>query len=591
VVSINFLSECLRVKQLVLQIQYPSLRRGNLIRHFGAYFLLIISAWVPVAHAQDGVNTQELFAQQRWSDVVNRLSAVSGRSSAEEYEYGIALAQLGQWDQAHAALDRGYRMQPKDKRFPIELAGVAFKQKNNRQAAAYLRRALRLDGRDDYANEFLATVYFLQGNLEAAVKYWNRISHPKPEIAGMRNAPALRTRPALLDHAFAFSSASVLRLDELRKTDVQLNQLEIFPTWRLDLAAQSDGRFDSVFRAQELNGFGNSRVESVVRTLRGLPFQEIRPEYYNIGGSATNLVSLGRWDSEKRRYAAAISGSLWQSPQWRYRIGGDIRNENWDIRNGFTGPAPVLGSLNTLREAGSAEVSRTVGWRWQWSVGAEFSHRDFRNVVAGTVLTPELLQIGFQLKQTATLNYQVLRSPERRLDITSTAGSESGRLWSDLPMSFEKLQGSLQAHWLPKLRGDDYETYWRACAGKTFGQVPFDELFMLGLEHDNDPALWMRAHIGTRNGRKGSAPLGRDYFLSSWESDKNLYRNGLLTLKLGPFVDTGKITDPGTALGSQKWLADTGAEAKLRVLGVGVAFVYGKDLRTGNNAFYVTLVR
>jgi hypothetical protein len=29
----------------------------------------------------------------------------------------------------------------------------------------------------------------------------------------------------------------------------------------------------------------------------------------------------------------------------------------------------------------------------------------------------------------------------------------------------------------------------------------------------------------------------------------------------------------------------------LRVLGVGVVFVYGKDLRTGNNAYYATIAR
>jgi hypothetical protein len=69
---------------------------------------------------------------------------------------------------------------------------------------------------------------------------------------------------------------------------------------------------------------------------------------------------------------------------------------------------------------------------------------------------------------------------------------------------------------------------------------------MLGLERDND--LWMRGHIGTRDGRKGSAPLGRNYFLSNWEAEKNVYGNGLLTLKLGPFVDTGKITDTNPAL-------------------------------------------
>ncbi len=66
-------------------------------------------------------------------------------------------------------------------------------------------------------------------------------------------------------------------------------------------------------------------------------------------------------------------------------------------------------------------------------------------------------------------------------------------------------------HWLPTARGDDYETLVRVRAGKTFGDLPFDELFMLGLERDND--LWLRGHIGTRDGRKGSAPLGKDYFL------------------------------------------------------------------------------
>jgi len=123
----------------------------------------------------------------------------------------------------------------------------------------------------------------------------------------------------------------------------------------------------------------------------------------------------------------------------------------------------------------------------------------------------------------------------------------------------------------------------------TSGQVPFDEFYMLGLERDND--LWMRAHIGTRDGRKGSAPLGRRYFLLNSEIDKNLYSSGLMTVKLSPFLDSGKIIDPSGNLGSQKWLWDAGLQAKLRALGVGVAFVYGKDLRSGNHAFYFTAGR
>ncbi len=109
--------------------------------------------------------------------------------------------------QAFAA---GARLQPGDKRFPLELAGVAFKQKQYTQAARYLRRALHLDPNDSYGNDFLGTVYFLQGNIEAALKYWNHVD--KPQIAEVRTQPTPQVNAALLDRAFVFAPASTLRL-------------------------------------------------------------------------------------------------------------------------------------------------------------------------------------------------------------------------------------------------------------------------------------------------------------------------------------------------------------------------------------------
>jgi hypothetical protein len=498
------------------------------------------------------------------------------------YQSGIALAQLERWDEAHAALLAGSRLAPSDKRFLIELAGVAFKQKKLQEAIAYLRRALRLDPGDAYGNDFLATLYFLQGNLEAAVKYWNRCE--KPRIQAVRSEPAPRVSPALLDHAFVFAPASTLTLAQLQASDARLRSLEIFPAYRVDLAARPEGEFDAVFRAQELNGWGSTRVEALLRTFRGLPFQEITPEYFNLGRRAINLSSLIRWDSDKRRLAADLSAPLWQDPRWHFLFTGDLRNENWNVAPGVAAGGVDVLDLNMRREAVAAEISRLAGTRLKWSLGAELSHRDYRNVQAAVSLPPELLARGYQLKQTAQLGYVVWRSPEHRFTVSSEGLSDSARLWSNSAAWFDKLQGSLGAHWLPRGRGDDFETDGQLRAGKTFGQPSFDELFMLGLERDND--LWMRAHIGTHDGRKGSAPLGRNYFVSNWETDKNLYSNGLVTVKLGPFVDTGKITDPSPGFGSQKWLWDTGVQLKLKVLNVAAVFSYGKDLRTGNNAFY-----
>jgi len=528
---------------------------------------------------------RQLFADQRWQEIVRLGDSVKNPSADFDFYYGSALAQLERWDDARRTFAAAARLQPADKRFPLELAGVAFKQKQYSDATRYLRRGLHLDPSDSYGNDFLGTVYFLQGNLEAALKYWNHVA--KPQIAEVRPQPAPRVDAALLDRALVFAPASTLRVADWLTTEVRIRELEIFPRYQFDLQARDDGKFDVVFRNRERDGWGQSKLEKLFLLFRGLPFFYITPEVYNLRHQAINFVSMYRWDAEKRRVYAELSGPFKANPKFRYRMFADLRSDNWNIRNSFQGPAPLLGSLNLRREAVSANFASLESGRWQWSAGVEASHRDFRSIVPGVALTPSLLAKGYQLKQLAKLDAVLWRLPERRLTLEGGLSSQAGRIWSQPSHAFEKLQSSARLHWFPQAQGEDYEMQHQIRTGKTFGDVPFDELFMLGLERDND--LWMRGHIGTRDGRKGSAPLGRNYFLSNWEADKNVYRNGIFTVKLGPFLDTGRMTDPSPALGSDKWLWDTGAQAKVRVFGIGVVFSYGKDLRSGNNAFYVSM--
>lgn len=503
------------------------------------------------------------------------------------YYYGGAAAQLGRWDEARTAFLAGLHLQPNDERFAIELGGVAFRQKRYSEAASWLRRGVQLKPGDSYANEFLATIYFLQGNLEAALKYWNRIE--KPQIEDVRPRPELRVDPALLDRAFAFAPASTLLLSDLLTTAERVDGLGIFPVRSFQLAARTDGRFDVLFLAQERNGWGNDKWEALLSTFRGIFYETIHPEYFNIKRSAINLTSLVRWDSQKRRLRASLSGPLRHNPKYRVRVGTDLRNENWELGEPFPEPAPLLGALNLRREAVEGEVTSFSSGRWSWSTGAELSHRDYRNVFAGSALPQGVLLEGYQLKHSAQLNYELWRMPERRFAGRASVSSQTGTIWSGPAHSFEKLQAAVAAHWLPQMTGDDYAMEWQVRLGRTFGQVPFDELFMLGLERDND--LWMRAHVGTRHGRKGSAPLGRNYFLMNWAFDKNIFDSGFLNIQLSPFLDAGKSTDPAPGLGSRQWLWDTGLQAKFRVLGVGFMFVYGKDLRSGKNAFYLAGVK
>src|SRR4029077_19392166 len=176
---------------------------------------------------------------------------------------------LGRWDDAQRAFAAGARLQPGDKRFHLELAGVAVKQKRYAAAGRHLGRALHLVPADSYGNNFLGTVYFLQGNIEAALKYWNRAG--KPQIVEVESQPAPRVNPALFDRAMAFAPASVLLLPDFLTTEVRIRGLELFPRYQFDLQPREDVNFDILSRNRERDGWGDSKLEKLFLLLRGLP--------------------------------------------------------------------------------------------------------------------------------------------------------------------------------------------------------------------------------------------------------------------------------------------------------------------------------
>jgi hypothetical protein len=227
---------------------------------------------------------------------------------------------------------------------------------------------------------------------------------------------------------------------------------------------------------------------------------------------------------------------------------------------------------------------------WQWDAGAEYSYRKFRNPLGIPAQAAPLFTNGSAIAVRSSVQRFLIRFPEDRFTLDSSATGEIGTFFGGSLNRYARIQGSLQAHWLPESRGNDFETQFGLRAGRTFGNVPFDELFMLGFDRDND--LWMRGHPGLRDGEKGNAPLGRNYILANAETDKIVYRGTFFTVKAGPFLDSGDIYDPSGYFGSSRWLWDTGVQAKIRVLG-SFEFVlgYGKDLRSGQNSFFTTVSR
>lgn len=529
------------------------------------------------------------FDAGRWDETAQLTQGAGDQSPELDFLRGLAFARLEKWDEAKLAFEVGARKAPRDSRFPVELAGVAYKQKDFRAAKKSLYTALRLNPADAYANEFLATIYFLEGNLEAALKYWNR--GQKPRLRSVVFAPSLKLTEALRNRALAFNAPQVLTGDALLTAESRLDNLGIFSSRRIELMPADSGSYDLTLHLAERNLWGDSKAEGIVSLLSGLPYATAYPQLCNLGHDAVNLTSLVRWDAQKRRLFAAVSLPVYGDPSLRLRFYADARNENWNLSQTFSGAVTPLTDVNLRRIAFGADFHAVVNGRWSWSAGAEAANRNFRNV-SGAVSSVQqpFFNGGNSLAGWLGVERNLVRVPERRFTLDSSAEARAGREFATALGSFATTRGSLVAHWFPLAKGDDYEMRAQIRAGATAGRVSLDELFQLGVERDND--LWLRGQAGTIDGRKGAAPLGRRYFLANWEMDKNIYGNGLFTVKLGPFLDNGAIADSSGLVGTQRWQWDSGLQCKVRILGgVTAVFSYGRNLRGGKGVFYGTVLR
>jgi tetratricopeptide (TPR) repeat protein len=568
-----------------------SSRRGRVILFLIAG-LLLGSPALAQDHAPEQTrlsSARQAFDSGRWEETASLARGPADQSPDLDFLLGLALARQEKWTEAKLALESGLRKAPADSHFLVELAGIAYKQKDFRTAKERLHTALRLNPQDAYSREFLATIYFLEGSLEAALKYWN--PEDKPRLRSVAFVPPLKLKESLRDRALAFDAPQVLSADALLTTQSRLDNLGLFSNRRMQLTPTDSGSYDMTLHLAERNGWGDSKVEGLVSLLSGLPYATVYPEFYNLAHGAANLISIVRWDPEKRRALLSFSTPIYGDPGLRLRVYADARNEDWNLTQTFLGATTPLSDLNLRRVAAGAEIHAVANGRWSWSAGTEVANRNFRNL--GNFTSPAGLT--FFTGSTSVAGWlgverSLVRLPERRFTLDSSAEAKAGREFADGLGPFGSLRGSLRAHWFPRAEGDDYEIQAQLRAGGTAGKATIDELFQLGIERDND--LWLRGHPGTVDGRKGAAPLGRRYFLVNLEMDKNIYRNGFFTVKLGPFLDSGAVADSSGFFGSSGWLWDTGAQCKVGILGsLTVVLSYGRDLRGSRNAFYGTMLR
>lgn len=418
---------------------------------------------------------------------------------------GLAYARAGNLDAAERAFRTSAAAYPGDKRFPIELAGVLYRERRSEEAKRFLERALSLDPSDPYANEFLGTIYFLDNNLAAALRYWNRVG--RPLLASVRSP-----QPA------AFSPGQVLTLGRLREAERDLHGA------RVRLTPREDQRYDATIDAPAAATPIRGRLGSLLPYARGLPYETIYVDRHD----ATALL---RWDRNKRRMAGDLTHG-------RAVFAMDARDEQWNL-------AGSRFRLRKLEAGASLRIALTP--KLQWTPAIDASVRRFDRIFTG----------GWTVEPRNQVDYSLIDWPEHRLrsDVSSSL---------NIGHHYAITRGDLSTVWFPQARREAWEIDMRLSGARTAGRPPFDEWFQLGMERDND--LWFRGIVGTNAGLKGSAPVGRNYALAQADLRRQIFKTPFATLQAGPFLDLGTINGPRLAATGMEARIKTIARTNVRLV-------------------------
>src|SRR5258707_6857669 len=113
----------------------------------------LCAAQINAAEIPGAEQVRQLTAEQRWQEVVRLLGPLPSRSADFDFYYGTALARLERWQESQNAFQAGLRASANDPRFPVELAGFAFKKRQYPQAPRLFAHALKLAPHASHARD------------------------------------------------------------------------------------------------------------------------------------------------------------------------------------------------------------------------------------------------------------------------------------------------------------------------------------------------------------------------------------------------------------------------------------------------------
>jgi hypothetical protein len=536
-------------------------------------FLIALPAW-----PQTDVLSQARAAMAAgdYARAANLLSGlIASQPSADAYVYlGISYANIREWQRAEDTLRAGALRYPQDPRFPNELAGVYLAANDIDRARQSLKQALEIDPMNKYASDLLATVDMSMGNVEGALKGWNKDN--RPLIEDVLHNGHIEFENWTIAKASTFHSGEILTWGKWRTTEVRLRETNIYSNAGLEIEPTPDpDRYTAVIRTSAKT---NSTEQLIIPAMEAVFFQSPTLRFWNLGNSATSLRLNYRFATNRHRAEVGIFAPLPLPGILFFEATGAYRSERWDISR----PAIDTGTDHRFRFQSTgvrAKVKHIPNYRFELGAGFEYRNRTASGSQPGLALDSR--NTGKVL-----FDASVLFSDRRfRSRIHGEGFIARRNFLSDIDYS----GGTVEWNNRYALDADGRNSIEvTAKTGTSRGELPIDDYFVLGVRERTDNLL--RGHdTVSREGHYGRSPMATSFTLVNATYDRQIRRlpffNVLnfpyVDLKWLVFVDGARTFDRAHVFEEGKILVDVGGGFKLETPTRTFNLIYGRSLRDG----------
>jgi tetratricopeptide (TPR) repeat protein len=551
---------------------------GLRTRGMSCFLTILLLGGVSLAQIDEA---REAIDRGEYVRAVNILSeTLANRPDADAYLYlGIAYRHMKEYQKAEDTFTEGSKRYPDDPRFHNELANLFLENNSLESARSALRRALVVDPNNNYASDQLATLDMSTGDVQAALRSWNKSG--RPVINDILNNYYPSFSSWVVRRGITFHPGRTLRYSEWKTTESRLFETDNFTNVGLELEpTRIVDRYNAVVRTTTKT---NSPADILFGLVKGLPFQTSYLDLWNLDNSGINFNGLYRWDADRRRGGGGFKIPLPIAGLLSLEFGSLWRFERWNLSPTIRPELLPKARLIYKDTAMGIGVTHIPYYRVELAAGFLYRNR------AASGELPQVYTNSLNTgKFTAGVNlYLIDRKYQNQLRLEAFAARRSIIGNTQFTGGTAELDNRVT---LSKDTGTYFD--WTVKGGTSRGLLPIEDYFVLGIDAPTTANL-LRGHRTTLDGQYGKGPIGSDFVLLNTDFNRRLktipFFNTLnipyFVVKGDIFFDAAKTWDRNDVFKPSKLLLDTGVGLRFETPTYSFNLIYGKSLRDGNNVW------